>query len=545
MEGDTQSSSSNHDSSITEEEPRAASFITQIPEPVKLIAASFLVAIVLHYFFIEKKRSSSSRVLPGNIAGGEILGSADPSIEMEEIEKDDDECDECDAISPSEEVSSHPPLPPTMCNQSKKKKKVKPAKLASVTRNYDKLICEKPAAPSEEDDIEPTTAKDATNSSLVDTSSSSPSTAAETQIQQPPPLQLHSQAKHPGLSGYYNWHTTITSLYRIYAIPSIDIFNNNNNNTFHPAILPMHPSSERGNVAINITVVNQTKYASIDVYWIDYKGREVYKGNMTRGGSWFQTTYIGHPWTFRVGGRRRSDHGGEEEGVLMKYVPFRIAPSVVGAETVGATSSSWESGSKHHSVGTQTFTLRDVPEGYVTRNEGYEPACWVDDTILPEPPLIDTYNNGERNLTLFAMHEMQLAIQWSCFQLQREDAANPGTGIAAAKRLLQYLQNVCLHPDNAKYRKLRIGNRIFFESVYSTGARGVLLALGFEENFGYLECGSSEVALNYERLRQISDAMMMVDKTLKLMEESDVGAQPEGSDGYGRAGFGYAGQLNL
>eukprot|EP00986_Skeletonema_menzelii_P017123 scaffold17608_cov108-Skeletonema_menzelii.AAC.1 len=65
---------------------------------------------------------------------------------------------------------------------------------------------------------------------------------------------------------------------------------------------------------------------------------------MTRGGSWFQTTYIGHPWTFRVGGRRRSDHDGDEEGVLLKYVPFRIAPSVVGAETViGATSSSWES----------------------------------------------------------------------------------------------------------------------------------------------------------------------------------------------------------
>eukprot|EP00986_Skeletonema_menzelii_P011806 scaffold6194_cov57-Skeletonema_menzelii.AAC.1 len=64
-----------------------------------------------------------------------------------------------------------------MCNESKakkskKKKKVKPAKLASVTRNYDKLICEKPAAPSEEDDIEPTTAKDATNSSVGNTSSS-------------------------------------------------------------------------------------------------------------------------------------------------------------------------------------------------------------------------------------------------------------------------------------------------------------------------------------------------------------------------------------
>ena len=106
---------------------------------------------------------------------------------------------------------------------------------------------------------------------------------------------------------------------------------------------------------------------------------------------------------------------------------------------------------------------------------------------------------------------------------------------------------MCLHPENCKYRKLRIANRIFFESVYSTGARGVLLALGFEEHAGFLECGPSDgAALNYERLRQISDAMMMVDKTLKLMVDNEGGMpQPEGSDGFGRAGFGYAGQLNL
>ena len=80
-----------------------------------------------------------------------------------------------------------------------------------------------------------------------------------------------------------------------------------------------------------------------------------------------------------------SDYGGEEEeGVLLKYVPFRIAPSVVGAETTATTS---PSSRDNDLVGTQTFTLRDVPEGYVTRNEGYEPACWVDDTILPEPHL--------------------------------------------------------------------------------------------------------------------------------------------------------------
>jgi hypothetical protein len=62
-----------------------------------------------------------------------------------------------------------------------------------------------------------------------------------------------------------------------------------------------------------------------------------------------------------------------------------------------------------------------------------------------------------------------------------------------------------MEPHNAKYTQLRTSNRIFFDNIYSTGARGVLLALGFEEqHMGYMECGPSEDdgPLNYERLRQ-------------------------------------------
>jgi len=526
--------STNHDSFDGGEEP-LTSFIRHIPEVVKLIAASLFVAIALHNFFLRKKRPSSNS---GGVANNNILGTTvEPSIEEEEEEED---------IISSEQAPLHQSSSQTKCvgveADTKKRKKVvnKPAKKASAIRNYNKLICKEALLPSDDNNGGKSITADATNStnsSSEQDSASSPSTETTgTQIQQqptpPPPLKLHSQANHPGLSAYYNWHATITSLYRIYAIPNRDIFTN----TFNPAILPMHPSSERGNIAVNITVANQTRYESIQVYWIDYKGNEIYKGNISRGGSWVQTTFIGHPWTFRVGG---SDGG--EESVLLKYVPFRIAPTVLGAETATSRESSGVVGP----VGTQSFTLRDVPEGYVTRNEGYGPACWVDDEILPEPPLIDTYNNGERNLSLFTIHEMQMALEWSCFQMQREDAASSGTGVAASKRLLKYLQNICLQPDTTKYRRLRVGNRIFFESVYSTGARGILLALGFEEFMGFLECGPSEGALNYERLRQISDAMMMVDKTLKLMVENEAVVQPEGSDGYGRAGFGYAGQLNI
>ena len=53
--------------------------------------------------------------------------------------------------------------------------------------------------------------------------------------------------------------------------------------------------------------------------------------------------------------------------------------------------------------------------------------------------------------------------------------------------------------------------------------------------------------LGLDRIQQISDAMMVVDQTLKILEDS-LGAgveQPEGGDGFGRAGFGHAGGMNL
>ncbi|KAK1735787.1 hypothetical protein QTG54_013493 [Skeletonema marinoi] len=329
--------STNHDSFDGGEEP-LTSFIRHIPEVVKLIAASLFVAIALHNFFLRKKRPSSNS---GGVANNNILGTTvETSIEEEE-----------DIIS-SEQAPLHQSSSQTKCvgveADTKKKKKVvnKPAKKASAIRNYNKLICKEALLPSDDSNGGKSITADATNSSSEQDSASSPSTETTgTQIQQqptpPPPMKLHSQANHPGLSAYYNWHATITSLYRIFAIPNRDVFTN----TFNPAILPMHPSSERGNIAVNITVANQTRYESIQVYWIDYKGNEIYKGNVPRGGSWVQTTFIGHPWTFRVGG---SDGG--EESVLLKYVPFRIAPTVLGAETATSRESSGGCWPRRHAI---------------------------------------------------------------------------------------------------------------------------------------------------------------------------------------------------
>ena len=378
---------------------------------------------------------------------------------------------------------------------------------------------------------------------------------------QPPKKQiveLKSQTNHPGLQGYYNWHSTITSLYRIYAIPYYEevTTSTNNKKIYHQATLPMHPSSERGQVPLYIEVTNHTSHPKINVYWIDYKGNEVYKGSISNnGGSWNQTTFIGHPWTFRIGVDSNNGNEGDEENVLLKYTPFRVIPNIVGAETSRIESSG-------NVEGMQKFILRDVPEGHVimqsTSNEQQKrlvPVCWVEDAILPEPPLVPIHSATKLSPALFTTSEMNKAVHWSCQQLQREDAIYHGNGIASSKRLLQYLRNICLHPDEPKYRKLRVGNPIFQQTIYNTGARGVLLACGFEELYGFMECGPGESnedgehhsMLGLDRIQQISDAMMVVNQTLKIMEDS-LGAgveQPEGGDGFGRAGFGHAGGMNL
>ena len=250
----------------------------------------------------------------------------------------------------------------------------------------------------------------------------------------------------------------------------------------------------------------------------------------SRGGVWTQTTWIGHPWTFKA--------GEGEEGVVLKYAPFRVLPSIAGMET-----SRIEQNGNVEAM--QKFAIREVPEGFVTRIGGCRPVCLVEDAILPEPPLRDSLRVSSNSI--FTSKEMEHAVLWSCQQMQREDAIFHGNGIASAKRLLQYLRNVCLHPAEPKYRKLRLGNRIFQQTVYNTGARGILLAVGFEEHRGHMECGpGGGRMLPHERIRHISDAMAVVDRTLRTMEDGDAEglAQPEGGDGFGRAGFGHAGGMN-
>ena len=550
-----------------------ASYIQQLPEIVKLILATIFVAVVIHVFLSSRRNSNDDiQILRAELSGGGAVGSSDNNMAADEDEiisggqKLGD-----DASSRSSPEESDLANESTTSMEKKKKKK----QINNVeNRNYDALICKKeeeePAAADEvgvtnndkteksksnqkDDEADDEDAPTSNHNSDTDTDAATQEEGEEPADPPAPVIELKSQTNHPGLHGYYNWLSTITSLYRIYAIPyyenstisSSSSNNNNNNATYHQAHLPMHPSSERGNVPLYIEVTNLTSHNTISVYWVDYKGNEIYKGSISRGGMWTQTTYIGHPWTFRIG----DDDNGGEENVLLRYAPFRVIPTIVGAET-----SRIDPTNDNNNEGMQKFTLRDVPEHHVLYNSEmgrlYTPVVWVEDEMLPEPPLklYSDINNAQSSAS-FTTNEMNYAIQWSCQQIQREDAVYQGNGYASSKNLLQYLKNICLNPDAAKYRKLRLGNRIFQSTIYNTGARGVLLALGFEEHYGYLECGpgGEQPMLSSRRIQQISDAMMIVNHTLKMVQDgtSSVVQQPEGGDGYGRAGFGHAGGMNL
>jgi hypothetical protein len=271
------------------------------------------------------------------------------------------------------------------------------------------------------------------------------------------------------------------------------------------------------------------------------------------GGTWTQTTFIGHPWTFRV--------GPGEENVLLRYVPFRVVPSISGAETLNPLTAT---------EGAQRFVLRDVPEGYCAmrdddgavdaRNGGptIVPVCWVDDGVLPEPPLVrrrlDSISSDDDAVVSSSSGEVHDAVAWSCQQIRREDVVYHGNGIESAKLLSRYLRNVRASPDEPKYRRMRIGNPNFQRHVYNTGARGVLLALGFVETYGQMELlsgndannNTTTTALHPDRVRQVEEALAVVDEALRIMEGgADIAlVQPEGGDGYGRAGFGRAGGMS-
>jgi len=86
-----------------------------------------------------------------------------------------------------------------------------------ANRNYDALMNK--IEPNEDDEQEEVSEFGGICRGKKKKKSKQTSTSEEQEIDDSPPqpepplIELKSQTNHPGLKGYYNWHSTITSLY--------------------------------------------------------------------------------------------------------------------------------------------------------------------------------------------------------------------------------------------------------------------------------------------------------------------------------------------
>jgi len=295
--------------------------------------------------------------------------------------------------------------------------------------------------------------------------------------------KLRSKRNHPGFQEFHVWFDAISSIYRMYDIGNID--------TSKDPAIPILPRSERGRVSLSISVENKSSM-DIEVYWMDYKGKETLKGTMSafgRNRHWLQTTWIGHPWAFREKGSGK---------LLLYYVPYRIIPII-------------EDTPQEDTIGSQSFSISN------SKYYNPEQTCSIQDHLLPYPATLIT--------------NIQKAMEISIEQMKRDNVS--------PRMLLKYLYNILHSPNETKYRQIRTSNKVFWNNIWCNGGRGVLHALGFEENGAFIEMGPNDGPLPHQRLEDVSNAVFMLEKYLKDFEDitKPTVQQPEGADGSGRANW--------
>lgn len=304
---------------------------------------------------------------------------------------------------------------------------------------------------------------------------------------------LTSSKSHPGLDGFHRWMEAISDIYRVYAIGK-------EGTGVEEPFVPHLPRSESGRVSVNMEVTNSMISDDIDVYWINYKGREEFKGTINNNYHQVSnglriTTWVGHPWVFR---RHR------DQQFLLHFIPYRVLP-VTSIEAAKPTTND-------SSIGLYNFSIAEP-------NNNSNDICSVVDNIIPYPP----------NEKITSINH---ALEFSCQQMEREDAI--------PTILLKYLYNIVLHPTESKYRQIRTSNKVFWNNIWINGGRGVLHALGFEERGPFVEMGPNTGSLPGERLKHLADAIVMLEeleKDRKDMNRHEI-VQPHGADGYtGRAGW--------
>merc|ERR1711935_1176414 len=113
--------------------------------------------------------------------------------------------------------------------------------------------------------------------------------------------------------------------------------------------------------------------------------------------------------------------------------------------------------------------------------------------------------------------------------------------LAEANTLQKYLSNILNHPENWKYRNLRIAaNR--FSPIWGSLLRGLLLAVGFVEDRGFCRLGRSDSPLPNDRIQDVSRVSFLLaewiwrrknangHKTKFKFEWNETTQQPQWSD---------------
>lgn len=213
------------------------------------------------------------------------------------------------------------------------------------------------------------------------------------------------------------------------------------------------------------------------------------KGSMKRfNGSIDITTWIGHPWVFRA-----KDSG----RLMLYYVPYRVIPVIYMQQNESSHNEDDETGVHAFSI----VTTKNI-----------EDMCAIQDNLFPYPPNSITSINQ--------------ALDFSIQQMEREQVS--------PRILLKYVYNIALHPSESKYRQIRVANKVFWNNVWCNGGRGVLHALGFEENGSYIEMGRVG-NLPGDRVKDVSNGIVMLEEFMNDIEDTDKPAirQPRGADGSG------------
>ena len=326
--------------------------------------------------------------------------------------------------------------------------------------------------------------------------SNTTTTVASTSTNAPTPIKAQTN-QHPGMKHFNYWMDVECSLFRIYTLGRDDGVE---------VAPPYIPHSYRGNVDVALHVTNKTN-TTLQVYWVDYKGKHVPKGKVKPNHVWTQTTWIDHPWVFE---------GEQLDGEYIPYlyyIPYRVIPTTEEISTV----------SDHDDeVGLMKFEIHPP-----LLNTPF--LCSIQDGVMPFPAELKFY-------------EPLPAITWTLQHMTRMMSHN--THLVDV--LQKYLTNIVEHPNNTKYRQIRIASPKF-SPIWQSPMRGLLLAIGFVEEGAYAELGCANFELSRERIQEVALLSYLVNNWKATQESATSNSgqqQPLGADGYGRAGFGRAGTMN-